>query len=340
MATQGDGREGGAPRSNRGEDSVVFSLDRLRAMAEREAATSGPSRVPANFGGAANPGSSHVPANFGGAALNALVTRTAAEPIVLAGPLVGERQAPNTRERLLLTRAIGLLMIATLGLGAYVALDPRPRTLVTRTPAPEPVEAAVSMEPDDVELVPDASTSAGVDAAPPQSGPADPRPIAEAAPRAKRRAAASRGHGEPARTRAPEVAAIPRTDVVPIACVLEPNGPGCGRAAAPIREPATPTIQAPDPSLPETLSQSALRQGIAAVKASAKQCAGRHGGAAGETVKIRLSIVGSSGAVQSTTAEGEHRGTALGNCVAAALKKASFPRFRKPAIGLEYTITL
>ena len=63
-------------------------------------------------------------------------------------------------------------------------------------------------------------------------------------------------------------------------------------------------------------------------------------GAAGETVKIRLSIVGSSGAVQSTTAEGEHRGTALGNCVAAALKKASFPRFRKPAIGLEYTITL
>lgn len=322
MATQGEGREGGAPRPDGSEDSVVFSLDRLRAMAQREAPRSAAPRVPTHFAGAT---------------LDGLATRSAA-PLVLPAPPARSPSTSVTRERVVLTRAIGILLVATLGLGAYVALDPRPRSVVTRAPAPERVEAAVSMEPDDVELVPDSSTSAGGEVEPSPS--AEPRTIVEAAPRVKRRPAPNRGHGEPPRPHAPEVASAARTDGVPIACVIEPRGPGCGRGAAPIREPEARTITEPDPSLPETLSQSALRQGIAAVKASAKECAGRHGGRPGEAVKIRLSIVGQTGAVQSTTAEGEYRGTALGNCVAAALKRASFPRFRKPAIGLEYTITL
>jgi hypothetical protein len=326
MATQGDGREGGTPRSDRDEDSVVFSLDRLQAIAQR---------------GTPRPTAPRVPTNFGGTALDGLATRAAA-PLVLPAPQAHARPMSSTRERVALTRTIGVLLVTALGLGAYVALDLRPRSVVTRAHAPEPVEAAVSMEPDDVELVPDASTSAGSEAeASPTSSPsssAGGRPIADAAPRAKRRPQPIRG--EPSRPRAPEVASTPRADGVPIACVLEPSGPGCGRTAAPPQDPATQTIPEVDPSLPETLSQSALREGIAAVKASAKQCAGRHGGTPGEAVKVRLSIVGQTGAVQSTTAEGEYRGTALGNCVAAALKKASFPRFRKPAIGLEYTITL
>jgi hypothetical protein len=326
MATQGDGREGGTPRSDRDEDSVVFSLDRLQAMAQREAP---------------RPTAPRVPTNFGGTALDGLATRAAA-PLVLPTTQPHGRRTSSTRERVLLTRTIGVLLVTTLGLGAYVAIDPRPRSVVTRAHAPEPVEAAVSMEPDDVELVPDASTSAAGEAesSPASAAAAAGRPIVEAAPRVKRRPQATRGPGEPVRPPGPEVASTPRADGVPVACVLEPSGPGCGRTAAPPHDPATRTIPAVDPSLPETLSPSALREGIAAVKASAKQCAGRHGGTAGEAVKIRLSIVGQTGAVQSTTAEGEYRGTALGNCVAAALKKASFPRFRKPAIGLEYTITL
>jgi hypothetical protein len=327
MATQGDGREGGTPRADRDEDSVVFSLDRLQAMAQRGVPRSSAPRVPTNFGGTA---------------LDGLATRAAA-PLVLPASQAYAPSTSNTRERVVLTRTIGVLLLTTLGLGAYVALDPRPRSVVTRAHAPEPVEAAVSMEPDDIELVPDASTSAGGEAeASPLSSPSSTvgRPVADGAPRAKRRPQATRGHDEPVRPRGPEVASTPRADGVPIACVLEPSGPGCGRTAAPLRDPATRTIPEVDPSLPETLSQSALREGIAAVKASAKQCAGRHGGSPGEAVKIRLSIVGQTGAVQSTTAEGEYRGTALGNCVAAALKKANFPRFRKPAIGLEYTITL
>jgi hypothetical protein len=72
----------------------------------------------------------------------------------------------------------------------------------------------------------------------------------------------------------------------------------------------------------------------------AKACAARHGGKPGETVRIKLSIAGPTGNVISTSAEPPHQGTPLGNCVAAALKKASFATFRKPVIGLVYAITM
>jgi hypothetical protein len=334
MATQGDERDGGPRRGDPRENSVLFSLDQLRAMAQRE-------------GEAPRPEVSQVPAHFCGAQLSGIATKAAERPMVLgpalAPALVPPRQTSGTRERLL-TRAVGLLLLTAIGMGGYIVVDPRPRSVVTRIPAPEPMEAAVSMESDDVELVPDASTSAGTEVTPaqPPAQLAGRSPSAEPVGTVKRRSAAGpRARSQPNR---PQVAERPPTapsaEVLPLQCVLEPGRAGCAGPSATVREPPPRADPPQDPLLPETLSQSALRDGIATVKASAKQCAGRHGGSAGEKVKIRLSIVGATGAVQLTAAEGEYRGTALGNCVAAALKKASFPRFRKPVIGLEYTITL
>jgi hypothetical protein len=319
MNDHGDGRRNQ-------ESSVVFSLDSLRAIAQADRATPvRPSALP----------------SFAGTGLTG-IGATAPTPGPVVMPIVRPVLAPAP-SNLPLMLMMGILLLTTIGLAAYVVIDPRPRVVVTQVAAPEPSAAAVSVEADDVELVPDRSARAPAIAEPTASAE---QPSTDAAPVVQRRARTAARPPATERTRAPVVAAgkqdaTARRGDVSLECVLDPKLPGCGgKASAP---PPTVETRKPaivDPSLPETLSTTALRNGIAGVKGIAKTCGSKHGGAVGEKVKIKLSIVGATGAVESTAAEGAHRGTALGNCVAAALKKASFPHFRKPVIGLEYTITL
>jgi hypothetical protein len=44
--------------------------------------------------------------------------------------------------------------------------------------------------------------------------------------------------------------------------------------------------------------------------------------------------------VTSAAAEPPHNGTPLGNCVAAALKKATFKKFRKATLGAVYPVKM
>jgi hypothetical protein len=125
---------------------------------------------------------------------------------------------------------------------------------------------------------------------------------------------------------------------VPLECVLDPHLPKC--SAAKTTKPPSHTPAKTDPDLPDVLGQSALRAGVAAVKPAAKACGKKHGAEPGEKVRVKLSVAGPTGAVISTTPEGPHQGTPLGNCAAAALKKATFAKFRKPVIGLVYSITM
>lgn len=320
MTIDRNGRGAGTPRRN-AESSVVFSLDSLRAIAEADA--QGPMQRQAGL------------PSFSGsdlAGLGAAPRPPAAMP--LAQPVLAPE--PSNLPMLMM---IGILMLTTIGLAAYIVIDPRPRVVVTQVPAaaPDPSEAAAGVEGTVVELVPDrrvrepAAVAAEVEA-----------PAAKATAIESPRKARGTPRVASERAREPAIASVTpdaKARELPIECVLDPHAAGCGaKAAAPPREP--PKVVAIDPNLPETLSTSALRGGMAGVKEAAKSCGAKHGGVAGEKVKVKLSILGASGAVESTAAEGAHRGTALGNCVAAALKKATFPRFGKQVIGLEYTITL
>jgi len=89
-----------------------------------------------------------------------------------------------------------------------------------------------------------------------------------------------------------------------------------------------------DPNAPTQLSTSDVRAGISAVKGSAKSCGSKHGASAGTKVQVKLSIEGATGRVKSAKAMPPHAGTALGNCVAAALKKAKFRTFKKAVMGV------
>ncbi|MBL8948158.1 MAG: hypothetical protein JNK45_33600 [Myxococcales bacterium] len=113
-------------------------------------------------------------------------------------------------------------------------------------------------------------------------------------------------------------------------CVLNPNKPGCDE----IRKKARNQTDL-DATLSDKLTQPQIREGFSSVKKAAKAC----GGAPGVTVRVKVSINGNSGNVISAEALDDHAGTPLGNCVADALKGASFPRFTSEQQGTVYPVS-
>lgn len=300
---------------------MVFSLANLRAIADADAQRVQPKRLAA------------LPSFAGTELVGAPTPQAPTVTMPIARPVL----APTSNTPLV--AMLGILLVTTIALAAYVVIEPRPQLVITRVVAATPDDAsepAPEIEPSEVAVVAPPRVEAS---APPKSD--EPPRIAE--PRTNVRRDRARDSRTPERTTIvlpKQAEPAPKQGDVPLECVLDPNLPGCGgkaKAPPPKQPDQTPAI---DPSLPETLGNTAIRDGIAPVKATAKQCGSKHGGTAGEKVRVKLSIVGATGAVSSTAAEDAHRGTALGNCVAAALKKATFPKFRKSVIGVEYTITL
>lgn len=232
------------------------------------------------------------------------------------------------------------LSLAVVSLGAYVVLRPAPQVVVEAAAAPtvdaEAVKAEVAKaevvkaepEPDPSELEGTLAVAASSEEEPApaerEATPAESEAEPEAAARRSRatRPRASRERRSD-RSATPEPESPKKPQGVSVECVLDPSA--CGRGGA---------------ALPKTPSAAQIRGAMAAVKPSAKACAGRHGGRAGDKVRVKLSVKGSTGAVVSARALDEHEGTALGRCVAEALAEASLPRFSKPQAGIVYAIRL
>jgi hypothetical protein len=123
-----------------------------------------------------------------------------------------------------------------------------------------------------------------------------------------------------------------------IECIMNPDR--CDRGGAGPRTAAQgPKQRAPEEDLPTTLGQAALRAGFGKVRDEAKACGGKHG-VSDEQIAVKVSISGKTGEVTSARALGSHAKTGIGNCVASALRRASFDRFAKPQIGIRYTVRL
>jgi hypothetical protein len=260
-------------------------------------------------------------------AASRLTTRAASAPLASA----------NERDpRAPLYWIIGGLNVMVLALAAYVVLD-QP-TVVVQTPANEPTPVAVaSAEPIEEEPA-QVETASEIPGAPKVELPAESAEPKAAKPRSKPRARDAR----PPRETKPEVVektpAAPAKDV-PIECIIDPTS--CDRGAKkPTTEAQGPSTRGPVEDLPETLSQIALRNGFSKVRGAAKACGPKHGAAAGSSVEVKVSIAGGTGAVMAANALGEHAGSALGTCVANALRDAKFDRFAKSQIGIKYTVRL
>jgi hypothetical protein len=245
---------------------------------------------------------------------------------------------------------IAALSVAVASLGAYVLMRPTPTVVVER--------AAVVAGPELVE-----GEGAEGDAE------AEAKAKAEAEAKAKAEAALLAAATEPsAEAEAPEAteptsarARVPRTTrpgtpkttpktgpepvpkdggAISVQCVLEPEKCGKGKTKpdpGPVESNDEPSSSKPLPAAP---SSSQIRDAMAVVKPQAKACGPRHGGTAGEKVRVKLSVTGSTGKITSAQALEDHAGTALGKCVADALSKAELPKFGKPQAGVMYAITL
>jgi hypothetical protein len=119
-------------------------------------------------------------------------------------------------------------------------------------------------------------------------------------------------------------------------CLLNPDLAKCKSGGS--SKPKHDEILAP--KLPDSLDQTALRNGFNKVKTKAKACGSKHGAAAGTTVKIHASIDGASGKVTSVKATGEHAGTPLGKCVEEAVEGTVFEPFKKPSQGVDYSLMM
>jgi hypothetical protein len=79
--------------------------------------------------------------------------------------------------------------------------------------------------------------------------------------------------------------------------------------------------------VPETLNKTEVAAGINAVKGKVQACGDAHPDLKG-MLKVKLTING-AGKVAGATADGEQAGTALGGCVIAAIKQATFPKSQR-----------
>ena len=132
----------------------------------------------------------------------------------------------------------------------------------------------------------------------------------------------------------------PSSSSLDVDCILDPNLPKCKGGSSSKPGTPKPTPAPADPSLPDTLTTSDIKAGVTPMKDAAKSCGAKHGASPGEKVKVKLSIAGATGNVTSAAAEPPHQGTPLGNCVAAALKKAHFKKFKKPSLGAVYPVSM
>lgn len=252
---------------------------------------------------------------------------------------------------------IAALSVAVASLGAYVLMRPAPSVVVERTAA-----VVGGAEVDDEAAEDDAEAEAKAEAE------AEAKAKAEAEAEAARAAAAADPSAEAKTDAASEAVAVrgrvprsgkpshsipkatPKVDPKPtpkdasaisVECVIDPSKcDGKGKTKPRIDEDSNDPSPTDSKALPSAPSSTQIRDAMAPVKPSAKACAARHGGKAGDKVRVKLSVSGSTGKVTSAQALDDHAGTALGKCVADALSKASLPKFAKPTAGIVYAVTL
>lgn len=349
------------------EGSGLIDIRALGAMVGSDAGPS-PSAT------AARPEDAALP-SFGGANLGVLASTPLVpqvhnvdhQPMVAAAPV--QQQRSNAPLYILMV----MLLLAVGGLATYVVLR-KPDTLVVEREASnagakddedEDKDKAKDKEDEDEDKAKDkdkdddgkvaadaeAKAEAGEDATGESGGEAaegggdtkvDPtKPKTPSKPSSKP-SSPSKPSSSPTPPSKPTSTPSPKpNDSLDVDCILDPKLAKCkgGGSSKPSSTPK-PTPAPTDPNLPETLGATEIKAGVAPVKDQAKSCGSKHGAAAGESVKVKLSIAGATGAVTSAAAEPPHAGTPLGNCVAAALKKATFKKFRKASLGAVYPVKM
>jgi hypothetical protein len=231
-----------------------------------------------------------------------------------------------------------LALIAVGGVGAWLVVEQNQRAnqqvvaeVRQATPAPEPAPEPPKKEP--VAVAP-------VVVPPPVEEPPPEEPVAEPAPAVAQEVEATvtkrkgKKDGDDKGSKADAKAPVEEEEddgKFSAECLLDPSKPGCEEILRKRRGGKSTNL---DATLADKLTQSQIKAGVSKVKGKAKAC----GAEAGTTVRVKLSISGDGDVLSAEPLSPHDGGDAIGNCVADALKSATFDRFSSPQQGTTYAI--
>jgi hypothetical protein len=296
------------------EGSGLVDIRAMRAMLDREAG-GGAGRATGRNG---NILPSFGEGGLGGLSADRLVTvaPTPATPVEL-----GSRSSRGP-----LYALIGVLGFGFLGLGAVLVLDePDREHVVAVAPAIEAVEPVEPVEP-------------VIDEAPEVQAAIVSEPVAEVEPEPAKPEAPTRRKNKrtnkPASDKPSTASASPPSKAIDVDCLLNKKLPQCQGDAGTSKSPPDKKAAAPDTELANKLGQSEILAGVGPIKTAAKSCG------SGTAVAIKFSVKGATGGVVSVSPLEEHSSSAVGKCVAAAAKQATFPKFQAEQQGFTFTFRL
>ncbi|MCB9755905.1 MAG: hypothetical protein H6713_38770 [Myxococcales bacterium] len=341
----------------RAENSVLFSLNAL-APARPAAVDASPPRPRSDVRAPLDAASSGL------IDLNSILSEPA--PMSLARSVTTALPAPSPRitaqTRVASTRepaasrggllaTIAALGVATVFLGVWAVIQTTPQTptrVVIQT-APEPASVAAVTPEDRAALASEHDAAATPPVADATGDAADAADAADTADVTEATAASKRApprrprpskkppKSAPPPTASETPAAAPAADgpaVDSVECLLHPKRCMPSRAAP--TEPSTPKGPV-SAALPDKLSLSQIKRGLASAKQRAERECRAHA-AAGSKLAIKLSINGSNGQVASATSMTAGASAALVACATAALRTASFEPFSSAQQGTAVTL--
>ncbi len=260
------------------------------------------------------------------------------QPTPAPKPMVAPQAPSGDSGSRVLYAMIAALSISVASLGAYVVLRPPPTLLVETTPAAaiiDPTPAEDEPEPESVAAA--ASDEQDEEDEEPSEEAEEPSEEAEASTTYKPNRHKPNRHKpkDKVKDKTKDRDQPEDKGSVSVECIINPDK--CSRKKPP--KPNSETAGSTK-DLPATPSPSQIRTAMAPVKPTAKACGPRHGGSSGDRVRVKLSAAGRTGKIISAKALEGHAGTALGRCVANALKGATLPRFSKERAGIVYAVRL
>ena len=360
-ASQGSARasQGDAMTGQRNENSVLFSLSNLQALATGSG--SAPATSSARPGMAVGEGSGLID-------IRALASAT---------QTVSEKSNGSSREKVedLLSVGSGAAGFSAANFGAPVAVEKSDNSklllggmaaailllggvvgyLVMREPAPQPMVAATDTQLAPTEASPAAAAPAAQGTAVPPSEAPAPAPTAKEPPptdkpsaagaadsdsdRAKSTRREDRGAKKPARDGAKPEKAEAVAAPAPEPAAPAPKKSGGDQSIDDLLGAALGGKAKPAPAKPtagENLPSSPGRDDVlGALKTVAPKVSACGGGQSG-IATAKIGVAGSTGRVTSVDVSGQFAGTPVAACVAKEVGKAKFPKFSQPSFSVTY----
>src|SRR5262249_17263470 len=158
-----------------------------------------------------------------------------------------------------------------------------------------------------------------------------------AAPKAKATHAAAKPAAEKAEApKAAKAASKAAATAAPAAAPSNPRDELDQLLATSTADDARGKVAAPaadDGSLPEAPTREGITAAMGKIKGRVQACYEKFQQTGIATVEVSIA---KTGKVQSATTSGKFADTDTGNCVAAAVKAANFPRFKGPTLKIDY----